>query len=72
MEEKKKKKIEIKNKSPEALDLLRERVIVYSVPRHLIRNALGLNRKKNLKKEEKEKEEEQGDEIDSNPCHDPL
>lgn len=51
---------EIKNKSPEALALLRDRFIIHSVPRHQIGKALGLDRfaeeerKKNLKTEEKD------------------
>jgi len=55
-------KRELKNTSPEALELLRNRVTFYYVPRHLIGKALGFDRlnkeeekKKNLKKEEEEK-----------------
>jgi hypothetical protein len=67
-------KREIKNKSPEALALLRDRVIIHYVPRHQIGKALGLDRfeeerKKNLKKEEEKKEE---DEAHSRTCDDLL
>jgi hypothetical protein len=56
---------ELKNTSPEALELLRNRVTFYYVPKHLIGKALGFDRlnkieeekKKNLKKEEEEKTE---------------
>jgi hypothetical protein len=54
-------KRELKNTSPEALELLRNRVTFYYVPRHLIGKALGFDRltnkeeKKNLKKEEEKK-----------------
>ena len=58
-------KRELKNTSPEALELLRNRVTFYYVPRHLIGKALGYDRlvipnkeeKKNLKKEEEKKVE---------------
>lgn len=51
------KKIPLNNKSPQAIDLLRNRITIYSVPSHLILKALKLEeeKKKNLKKEEEEK-----------------
>lgn len=42
-------RIPLKNKSIEALDLLKNRVFVYTVPRHLVPRALGFE-KNNLKK----------------------
>jgi len=39
-------KIPLKNQSPEALDLLRYKIRIYSVPRHLIPKALNLEEKK--------------------------
>lgn len=35
----------LKNQSPEALELLRNRIRIYSVPRHLIPKALNLEKK---------------------------
>ena len=44
------KRIPLKNKSPEAIDLLKNRITIYSVPSHLILRALKLEKeKKNLK-----------------------
>lgn len=55
-------KVPLKNKTPEALDLIRNRIVIYSVPRHLIRKALGFGEegggKKNLKEEEKKQEQQ--------------
>lgn len=52
------RKIPLKNKSPEAIDLIKYRITIYSVPSHLILKSLRLEEeaKKNLKKEEEKKE----------------
>ena len=56
---------ELQNKSPEALELIRNRITFYYVPKHLIGKALGFERirkeqeKKNLttKKENQQQQE---------------
>ena len=47
-------RIPLKNTSPEAMDLLRTRIVVYTVPKQLIPRALGFEKKSKENQEKKE------------------